>query len=152
MNGFAQTQARLLPIKVIAELLARPGGVTLSELVASLGERRDIVTLALERMRDELGYPVHWNPDSGAYVLDNAPVPDGDSPDFALLYRAIALQERLYVRVAGASSDDCLHGLPGRITGRGERRGFPLRTPDGIEREVALASIIEIREALGTNK
>lgn len=152
MNEFAQTQARQLPVEAIAEWLSRPGGATLTELVASLGERRDIVTLALERMRDELGYPVRWNPDTGAYVLDNAPVPAGNGPNFALLYRAIALQERLYVTVAGASSDDRLHGLPGRITGRGERRGFPLRAADGSEREVALASIIEIREALGTNK
>ncbi|MBL8417512.1 MAG: hypothetical protein JNN31_04665, partial [Dechloromonas sp.] len=52
MNGFAQTQARQLPVEAIAEWLARPGGATLTELVASLGERRDIVTLALERMRD----------------------------------------------------------------------------------------------------
>lgn len=152
MNGFAQTQARQLPVEAIAELLARPGGATLSHLVASLDERRDIVTLALERMRDELSYPVRWNPATGAYVLDDTPPPAGDGPDFALLDRAIALQERLYVTVAGASSDERLHGLPGRITGRGERRGFPLRAPDGSERILEMASIIEIREALGTNK
>ncbi len=60
---------RLIPVARIRDLLRQPGGVTMTFLVESLREPRDIVSNDLETMRDCLGFPVRWDPDTGTYRL-----------------------------------------------------------------------------------
>ena len=106
--------------------------------MTALGERRDIISDDLEAMRDELGLPVRWDPESGTYRLE-VETPSGESRqegcDLALLYRAIALEEYLYVTVTTESGiEKRIHALPGKVKKVRGRRQVKLR-----ERERRLA-------------
>ena len=57
-------------VALLEPLLRQPGGATIGRLMAALGERRDIISDDLEAMRDELGLPVRWDPESGTYHLE----------------------------------------------------------------------------------
>lgn len=137
-------------------LLRQPGGVTMGQLMAALGEPRDIMSNDLEAMRDELGLPVRWDQDTGTYRIDEKtaggqPRPEGC--DLALLYRAIALEEYLYVTFTTASGDTMrLHTLPGKVrTVRGVRQ-VKLRERSGAFRVVELGAIKDVAEAFGINR
>ena len=53
----------------IEVLLRQSGGVSMVRLVEDLNERRSVISEDLEAMRDEMGIPVQWNPDTGAFFL-----------------------------------------------------------------------------------
>ena len=57
-------------VALLEPLLRQPGGATIGQLMAALGERRDIISDDLEAMRDEMGLPVRWDPESGTYRLE----------------------------------------------------------------------------------
>jgi len=141
---------------LLEPLLRQPGGATLHRLMAELGERRDIISDDLEAMRDEMGLPVRRDPDSGAYRIE--PETAGDPPraetcDLALLYRAIALEEFLYVTLTtGAGATRRLHALPGKIRKVRGTRQVVLRERSGATHKVALAAIANVVEAFGVNK
>jgi len=143
-------------VALLEPLLRQPGGVTMGQLMAALGEPRDIMSNDLEAMRDELGLPVRWDQDTGTYRIDEETVgrqPHRESCDLALLYRAIALEESLYVTFTTASGDTRrLHALPGKVrTVRGVRQ-VKLRERSGAFRVVELAAIQEVAEAFGINR
>jgi hypothetical protein len=124
--------------------------------MAVLGERRDIISDDLEAMRDEMGLPVRWDPASGTYHLGaeaagEAPRPEGC--DLALLYRAIALEEYLYVTfTTGSGETRRLHALPGKVRKVRGVRQVKLRERSGAWRMVELEAIREVAEAFGINK
>ncbi|MBP7483633.1 MAG: hypothetical protein KA788_13955 [Lacunisphaera sp.] len=141
---------------LLEQLLRQPGGATIGQLMAELGERRDIISDDLEAMRDELGLPVRWDPESGAYRLEaeaagSEPRPEGC--DLALLYRAIALEEYLYVTfTTGSGETRRLHALPGKVRKVRGVRQVKLRERSGAWRMVELEAIREVAEAFGVNK
>ena len=140
----------------IEPLLRQPGGATMSQLMAALGERRDIISDDLEAMRDELGLPVRRDPESGTYHLE-AEAAGGESRpercDLALLYRAIALEEYLYVTfMTGSGETKRLHALPGKVRKVRGVRQVKLRERSGARHVVELAAIREVAEAFGINK
>ena len=110
---------RLIPVERIRNLLRQPGGVTMTFMVESLRAPRDIISNDLETMRDYLGFPVRWDPGTGTYRLDpthDAGRPPSEGCDLALLYRAIALEEYLYVTFMTGSGDTVrLHAMPGKV-------------------------------------
>ena len=61
-----------------------------------------------EAMRDELGLPVRWDPETGTYRIE-AETPSGEprpeGTDLALLYRAIALEAVSYTHLTLPTSD-----------------------------------------------
>ena len=143
-------------VALVEPLLRQPGGATMGQLMTALRERRDIISDDLEAMRDEMGLPVRWDPDTGTYRLDAEPAggqPRPEGCDLALLYRAIALEEYLYVTFTTASGDTMrLHALPGKVrTVRGVRQ-VKLRERSGAWRVVDLEAIREVAEAFGINK
>lgn len=147
---------RLIQVKHIAYLLGQPSGVTMSRLVEATRERRDVLSNDLETMRDDLGYPIRWNPDSSAYYLAERHPGDGQKVTdigLELLYRAIALEEYLYVIAETAPGEwKRLHGLPGKIRRKNGGQQFKLRESDGTTHELDLAAVIEVTEAFGMNK
>lgn len=147
---------RLIQVERIAYLLGQPGGVTMSRLVEATRERRDVLSDDLETMRDDLGYPIRWNPDSGAYYLAERQPREGQKVtdiDLELLYRAIALQEYLYVIAETAPGEwKRLHGLPGKIRHKNGSPQFKLRERDGTTHVLDLAAVSEVTEAFGMNK
>lgn len=143
-------------VALLEPLLRRPGGATIGQLMAGLGERRDIISDDLEAMRDELGLRVRWDPESGTYHLVEeaaGEVPRPDGCDHTLLYRAIALEEYLYVTfMTGSGETRRLHALPGKVrTVRGVRQ-LKLRERSGAWRMLELEAIREVAEAFGINK
>jgi hypothetical protein len=146
---------RRLPPARLAALLRRPGGTTMEALLAATRERRWELTQALEALRDDLGYPVRRNPETGAYYLactSDESAPDGDD-SLALLYRAIALEEFVYLMFATADGRELrLHGLPGRIRSYRGIRGFKLRQRDGSVWRIDLATVRRVQEAFGLNR
>ena len=63
-------------------------------------ERREIISNDLESMRDDPGFPIHWDPDTGTYRLGENPKawpPRPGGRNLGLLFRAIRLEEYLYV-------------------------------------------------------
>lgn len=147
---------RLIPVERINELLLEPVGVTMSTLLQALGERRDIISNDLETMRDSLGFPIYWDPSTGSYRLGKNPDAGQPRPgggDLALLYRAIAFEEYLYVTFRTASgAQQRLHALPGTIKKVRGRRQLSLRERSGATCVVDLDSISEVAEAFGVNK
>ena len=143
-------------VALLEPLLRQPGGATIGDLMAALGERRDIISDDLEAMRDELGLPVRWDPESGTYrlgaeVAGREPRPEGC--DLALLYRAIALEEYLYVTFMTGSGDAVrLHALPGKVRKVHGIHQIKLRERSGAQHVVELEAIREVAEAFGINK
>ena len=143
-------------VALLEPLLRQPGGATIGQLMAALGERRDIISDDLEAMRDELGLPVRRDPESGTYRLEaetavGESVPEGC--DLALLYRAIALEEYLYVTfMTGSCETRRLHALPGKVRKVRGVRQIKLRERSGAWRMVELEAIREVAEAFGINK
>jgi hypothetical protein len=107
-------------------------------------------------MRDEMGLPVRWNPDTGTYRLDAEPAggqPRPEGCDLALLYRAIALEEFLYVTFTTESGElRHVHALPGNIHKRQGKFRLKLREHNGAWQRVELESIQTVTEAFGLNK
>lgn len=132
------------------------GGATIGQLMAAMGERRDIISDDLEAMRDELGLPVRWDPESGTYRLEAeaaGEVPRPEGCDLALLYRAIALEEYLYVTfTTGSGETRRLHALPGKVRKVRGVRQVKLRERSGAWRMVEFEAIREVAEAFGVNK
>ena len=143
-------------VAVLEPLLRQPGGATIGRLMAALGERRDIISDDLEAMRDELGLPVRWDPESGTYRLEAKTAGEGARPegcDLVLLYRAIALEEYLYVTfTTGSGETRRLHALPGKVRKVRGVRQVKLRERSGAWRMVELEAIREVAEAFGINK
>jgi len=143
-------------IALLQPLLRQPGGATLYRLMAELGERRDILSDDLEAMRDEMGLPVCWDPASGAYRIASETAgdpPRTETSDLALLYRAIALEEYLYVTfTTQAGATRRLHALPGKIRKARGTRQVVLRKRSGATHTVTLAAIMNVVEAFGVNK
>ena len=143
-------------VALVEPLLRQPGGATIGQLMAALGERRDIISDDLEAMRDEMGLPVRCDPESGSYRLD--PEAAGDQPrpegcDLALLYRAIALEEYLYVTfTTGSGETRRLHALPGKVRKVRGVRQVKLRERSGAHHVIELKAIREVAEAFGINK
>ncbi|HOW63599.1 MAG TPA: hypothetical protein PLJ20_13605 [Candidatus Contendobacter sp.] len=143
-------------VALLEPLLRQSGGATIGQLMAAVGERRDIISDDLEAMRDELGLPVRWDPESGTYRLEaktagGEPRPEGC--DLALLYRAIALEEYLYVTfTTGSGETRRLHALPGKVRKVRGVRQVKLRERSGAWRMVELEAIREVAEAFGINK
>ena len=140
----------------ITALLRQPGGATMTRLVAVLRERRDIISNDLETMRDDLGFAIRWDPVSGAYCLDASAGAVQRTPedcDLALLYRAIALEEYLYVTFTTAAGEiKHLHALPGKIRKTRGREIVKLTERSGAWRLVDLGDLCEVTEAFGINK
>ncbi len=147
---------RLIPVERIRNLLRQPGGVTMTFMVESLRAPRDIISNDLETMRDYLGFPVRWDPGTGTYRLDpthDAGRPPSEGCDLALLYRAIALEEYLYVTFMTGSGDTVrLHALPGKVRKVRGIRQVKLRERSGAQQVVELEAIREVAEAFGINK
>ena len=147
---------RLIPVARIRDLLRQPGGVTMTFLVETLREARDIISNDLETMRDYLGFPVCWDPGTGTYRLGERPdagQPHAEGVDLALLYRAIALEEYLYVTVTTESGiEKRIHALPGKVKTVRGRRQVKLRERSGAWRVVDLEAITTVAEAFGINK
>ena len=143
-------------VALLEPLLRQPGGATIGQLMAAVGERRDIISDDLEAMRDEMGLPVRWDPDTGTYRLDAEPAggqPRPEGCDLALLYRAIALEEFLYVTFTTESGElRHVHALPGKIHQRQGKFRLKLRERNGAWQRVALESIQTVTEAFGLNK
>lgn len=143
-------------ITLLKPLLRQPGGATIGQLMAALGERRDIISDDLEAMRDELGLPVRWDPESGTYHLESEAAGGGSRPegcDLALLYRAITLEEYLYVTfTTGSGETRRLHALPGKVRKVRGVRQTKLRERSGAKHVVELEAIREVAEAFGINK
>ena len=143
-------------VALLEPLLRQPGGASIGHLMAALGERRDIISDDLEAMRDELGLPVRWDPASGAYRLEAVTAsgePRLEGCDLALLYRAIALEEYLYVTfTTGSGEIRRLHALPGKVRKVRGVRQVKLRERSGAWRMVELEAIREVAEAFGINK
>ena len=143
-------------LALLEPLLRRPGGATIGQVMAALGERRDIISDDLEAVRDELGLAVRRDPETGSYRIVEEAAGEGPRPeglDLALLYRAIALEEYLYVTfITGSGETRRLHALPGKVrTVRGVRQ-LKLRERSGAWRMVELEAIREVAEAFGINK
>ena len=143
-------------VALLEPLLRQPGGATIGQLMAAVGERRDIISDDLEAMRDEMGLPVRWDPESGTYRLE-AEAPSGEPRpegcDLALLYRAIALEEYLYVTfTTGSGETRRLHALPGKVRKVRGVRQIKLRERSGAWRMIELEAIREVTEAFGINK
>ena len=147
---------RLIPVERIRNLLRQPGGVTMTFMVESLRAPRDIISNDLETMRDYLGFPVRWDPGTGTYRLDpthDAGRPPSEGCDLALLYRAIALEEYIYVTFATASGlQKRLHALPGKVKKVRGKRQVKLQERSGAWRVVDLEAITAVAEAFGINK
>lgn len=147
---------RLIKVDRIATLLRQPGGATMTRLVAALGERRDVISNDLETMRDDLGFAIRWNPATGTYCLDvtaGAVQRTREDCDLALLYRAIALEEYLYVSFTTAAGEiNRLHALPGKVRKTKGKRRVKLTERSGAWRRVDLEDIREVAEAFGMNK
>ena len=143
-------------VALLEPLLRQSGGATIGQLMAAMWERRDIISDDLEAMRDELGLPVRWDPESGTYRLEaeaagGEPRPEGC--DLALLYRAIALEEYLYVTfTTGSGETRRLHALPGKVRKVRGVRQVKLRERSGAWRMIELETIREVAEAFGINK
>ncbi len=143
-------------VALLEPLLRQPGGATIGQLMAALGERRDIISDDLEAMRDELGLPVRWDPETGTYRIEaesagGEPHPEG--LDLALLYRAIALEEYIYVTfTTGSGETKRLRALPGKVRKVRGVRQVKLRERSGAWRMVELEAIREVAEAFGINK
>ena len=141
---------RLIPVARIKSLLRQPGGVTMTFLVETLREARDIICNDLETMRDYLGLPVRWDPGTGTYRLGERPdagQPHAKGVDLALLYRAIALEEYLYVTVMTESGNqNRIHALPGKVKKVRGRRQVKLRERSGAWRVVDLEAITTVAE------
>ena len=147
---------RMIQVERIANLLRQPDGVTMTRLVAVIRERRDIMSNDLETMRDYLGYPIRWNPDTGTYHLDAHPQtwnPRQEGCDLALLKRAITLEEYLYVTyVTETGIAKCLHAMPIKARKSRGRAQVKLLERSGAWALVDLDAIQEVLEAFGTNK
>ena len=147
---------RVIPVDHIAHLLRTPGGVSMTRLVSELRQPRDLLSHDLETMRDYLGYPVQWNPASGNYYLaagSRKSEPGRKDVDFALLKRAIALEEFMYVTFAVApDATKCLHALPRRARKVNGKAQVKLVERSGAWRVIALEAIREVQEAFGMNK
>jgi hypothetical protein len=156
VHSGVQPVERLIPVERIRKLLLQPDGVTMTALVQGLGERRDIISNDLETMRDCLGLAIHWHPGTGTYRLGETPdagQPRPEGCDLALLYRAIALEEYLYVTLTTMSGvPQRVHALPGKARKVAGRRQVKLRERNGASRVVDLEAIIEVTEAFGINK
>ncbi len=143
-------------VALLEPLLRQSGGATIGQLMAAMWERRDIISDDLEAMRDELGLPVRWDPESGTYRLEaeaagSEPRPEGCV--LALLYRAIALEEYLYVTfTTGSGETRRLHALPGKVRKLRGVRQIKLRERSGAWRMLELEAIREVAEAFGINK
>jgi len=151
-----QLRERPERVGLLEPLLRQPGGASIGQLMAALGERRDVISDDLEAMRDEMGLPVRWDPESGTYRLE-AETPSGEPRpegcDLALLYRAIALEEYLYVTfTTGSGETRRLHALPGKVRKVRGVRQTKLRERSGAWRMVELKAIREVAEAFGSNK
>ena len=151
-----QAPERLIPVARIKSLLRQPGGVTMTFMVECLRAPRDIISNDLETMRDYLGFPIRWDPGTGTYRLGathDAGQPRPEGCDFPLLYRAIALEEYIYVTFATASGlQKRLHALPGKVKKVRGKRQVKLQERSGAWRVVELEAIQEVKEALGVNK
>ena len=147
---------RLIPVERIRNLLRQPGGVTMTFMVESLRAPRDLISNDLETMRDYLGVPVRWDPGTGTYRLGEANVagkPRSEDCDLALLYRAIALEEYLYVTFATAAGlQKRLHALPGKVRKTGGKRRVKLLERSGAWHLVEIDAIRQVAEAFGVNK
>ena len=147
---------RLIPVARIRDLLRQPGGVTMTFLVEPLREARYIISNDLETKRDYLGFPVRWDPDTGTYRLGKRPdagQPHAAGVDLALLYRAIALEEYLYVTVTTESGiEKHIHALPGKVKKVRGRHQVKLHERSGAWRVVDLEAITAVAEAFGINK
>lgn len=147
---------RLIPVARIKSLLRQPGGVTMTFLVETLREARDIISNDLETMRDYLGLPVSWDPGTGTYRLGKRPdagQPHAEGVDLDLLYRAIALEEYLYVTVTTEPGiQRRIHALPGKVKKVHSRCQVKLRERSGTWRVVDLEAITAVSEAFGVNK
>jgi len=143
-------------VALLEPLLRQSGGATIGQLMAAVGERRDIISDDLEAMRDEMGLRIRWDPESGTYRLEAeaaAGEPHPEGCDLALLYRAIALEEYLYVTfTTGSGETRRLHALPGKVRKVRGVRQVKLRERSGAWRMVELEAIREVAEAFGINK
>jgi hypothetical protein len=143
-------------VALLEPVLRQQGGASIGQLMAVLGERRDIISDDLEAMRDEMGLPVRWDPESGTYRLEAeaaGEVPRPEGCDLALLYRAIALEEYLYVTfTTGSGETRRLHALPGKVRKVRGVRQVKLRERSGAWRMIELEAIREVAEAFGINK
>ena len=143
-------------VALLEPLLRQSGGATIGQLMAALGERRDIISDDLEAMRDEMGLAVRWDPETGTYRIEAEPAggePRPEGCDLALLYRAIALEEYLYVTfTTGSGETRRLHALPGKVRKVRGVRQVKLRERSGAHHVIELKAIREVAEAFGINK
>jgi hypothetical protein len=156
LNMGSRLMERPERLALIEPLLRQSGGATMGQLMAALGEPREIMSNDLESMRNELGLPVRWDRDTGTYRIDEETAgshPRREACNLDLLYRAIALEEYLYVTVTTASGHTKrLHALPGKVRKVRGVRQVKLRERSGSFRVVDIESIQEIAEAFGINK
>ena len=147
---------RITRIKV---LLRQSGGVSMVRLVEELKERRSVISEDLEAMRDEMGLPVQWNPDTGAFFLgeENRENPKVESTskvtDLSLLFQALELEQRIYVVISTATGDEeRIYGLPKDLKTSLDRCSFVMLTELGDLRQIDLESVRKVKEAFGSRK
>ena len=140
-------------------LLRQSGGVSMTGLMENLKERRSIISEDLEAMRDEMGLPVQWNPDTGAFSLgkESRESPkDASTPDvtdLSLLFEALEHEQRIYVITSTAPGDkERLYGLPKDLKADVERPYVVMLTEAGEMRRIDLESITTVKEAFGSRK
>ena len=147
---------RIVRIEV---LLRQPGGVTMTGLMEYLTERRTIISEDLEMMRDEMGFPVRWNSDTGVFFWgeENEESPrDGSTPDvtdLSLLFQALEHEERIYVITTTATGEEeRIYGLPKDLQTEPDRCFVVLLTESGDSRRIDLENVRKVKEALGSRK
>ena len=140
-------------------LLRQSGGVSMTGLMENLKERRSIISEDLEAMRDEMGLPVQWNPDTGAFSLgkESRESPkDASTPDvtdLSLLFEALEHEQRIYVITSSATGDEeRIYGLPKDLKADVERPYVVMLTEAGEMRRIDLESITTVKEAFGSRK
>lgn len=143
----------------IEVLLRQSGGVSMVRLVEDLNERRSVISEDLEAMRDEMGIPVQWNPDTGAFFLgeENRETTRDESipkvTDLSLLFQALELEQRIYVITSTAAGDEeQIYGLPKDLKTSLGGCSFVMLTEPGVLRQIDLESVRKVKEAFGSRK
>ena len=143
----------------IEVLLRQSGGVSMVRLMEDLKERRSVISEDLEAMRDEMGLPVQWNPDTGVFFLaeKNGENPNDESTpevtDLSLLFQALEHEQRIYVITSTATGDEeRIYGLPKNVKTDLDRRFVVMLTESGDLRLIDLESVQKVKEAFGSRK
>ena len=143
----------------IEVLLRQSGGVSMVRLMEDLKERRSVISEDLEAMRDEMGLPVLWNPDTGAFFLgkENGENPKDESTpevtDLSLLFQALEHEQRIYVITSTATGDEeRIYGLPKDLKTDLDRCFVVMLTETGDLRVIDLESVRKVKEAFGSRK